>query len=133
MHEFPPDVSRGFDVPCGVVRLADGRHVYTESLLVMLPFPDFSMPFNVIAFTSTLLAFFFGSLFNMLHSSPNEILRRGRVTVGQRVRGSLLNYFKSLKLCRKSSKPETLPSGTVLASADVVKEPADAVAKAKTS
>ena len=33
------------------------------------------MPFNVIAFTSTLLAFFFGSVFNMLHSSSDEILR----------------------------------------------------------
>ena len=103
MNEFPPDVSRGFDVPCGVLTFADGTHMYTESMLVILPFPDFSMPFNVIAFTSTTLAFFFGSVFNMLHSSPNEILRRGRVTVGQRVRGNLVAYFMNLKICKKQA------------------------------
>jgi hypothetical protein len=122
MNEFPPDVSRGFDVPAGVIRLADGRHVYTESLLVMLPFPDFSMPFNVIAFTSTLLAFFFGSIFNMLHSSPNEILRRGRVTVGQRVRSLIVNYFKNVFKKKAKAEPK-LKSETVAASASVSASP----------
>jgi hypothetical protein len=51
---------------------------YSESpLLLSLPFPDFSMPFNVIAFSSTIIAFFFGSMFNTLYSSDEEVLLRG--------------------------------------------------------
>lgn len=39
---------------------------YTESLLITLPTPDFSMPYNVITLSSTVVALFFGSLFNSL-------------------------------------------------------------------
>lgn len=36
------------------------RRIYTSNVLVDLPTPDFSMPYNVIIMTSTLLALFFG-------------------------------------------------------------------------
>ncbi|KAJ1983756.1 Subunit of the glycosylphosphatidylinositol transamidase complex-like protein [Dimargaris verticillata] len=49
--------------------------VYSEPFLVNLPTPDFSMPYNVIAFTCTVLAFFFGSMFNAL--------TRGYVVLGR--------------------------------------------------
>ncbi len=49
-----------FDVDGGRVRL------YTDSVLAALPTPDFSMPYNVITLTSTVLALFFGSVFNLL-------------------------------------------------------------------
>ncbi|KAJ2566065.1 Subunit of the glycosylphosphatidylinositol transamidase complex-like protein, partial [Coemansia sp. RSA 1836] len=39
---------------------------YTELLLASLPTPDFSMPYNVITFTCTILALFFGRIFNLL-------------------------------------------------------------------
>ena len=39
--------------------------VHTEALLVLLPTPDFSMPYNVICFVSTVIAIGFGSLFNL--------------------------------------------------------------------
>eukprot|EP00931_Biecheleriopsis_adriatica_P092749 TRINITY_DN6652_c0_g1_i1.p1 TRINITY_DN6652_c0_g1~~TRINITY_DN6652_c0_g1_i1.p1 ORF type:complete len:500 (-),score=100.61 TRINITY_DN6652_c0_g1_i1:10-1320(-) len=38
---------------------------FTEGMLVMLPMPDFSMPFNVIALSSTAVTFFFGSVFRV--------------------------------------------------------------------
>jgi len=38
---------------------------FTEGLLVLLPMPDFSMPFNVIALSSTAVTFFFGALFRV--------------------------------------------------------------------
>ena len=38
----------------------------TTAMLVMLPLPDFSMPFNVLTLSSTALALFFGSIFNVL-------------------------------------------------------------------
>jgi phosphatidylinositol glycan class T len=66
--EHPPDANRGFDVPPAVIFLPDGqatRRVYTTSTLISLPTPDFSMPYNVIILTSTCLALFFGSTFNL--------------------------------------------------------------------
>ncbi|KAF9186504.1 hypothetical protein BGZ50_002436 [Haplosporangium sp. Z 11] len=44
----------------------DRIRVYTETLLVSLPTPDFSMPYNVITLTCTVIALFFGSMFNLM-------------------------------------------------------------------
>ena len=76
--EHPPDAQRGWDLPPAIivpVRLMDngsdsnppidGR-IYTCALLVDLATPDFSMPYNVIIFTCSLVAFIFGSVFNLL-------------------------------------------------------------------
>lgn len=38
----------------------------TTSLLLSLPTPDFSMPYNVIILTSTVMALAFGSILNVL-------------------------------------------------------------------
>ncbi|XP_040009284.1 GPI transamidase component PIG-T [Xiphias gladius] len=43
--------------------------VYTEPLLVNLPTPDFSMPYNVICLTCTVVAVGYGSLYNLLTRS----------------------------------------------------------------
>ena len=73
--EYPPDANRGFDVPAAVVRVLpddarqDGHgsfYLRTTSLLLPLPTPDFSMPYNVIILTSTVIALGFGSIFNLL-------------------------------------------------------------------
>ncbi|CAG8586223.1 8487_t:CDS:1, partial [Racocetra persica] len=39
------------------------------TLLVSLPTPDFSMPYNVITLTCTVIALFFGSMFNLMTRS----------------------------------------------------------------
>ncbi|PGH27780.1 hypothetical protein AJ80_00568 [Polytolypa hystricis UAMH7299] len=77
--EYPPDANRGFNVAPAVIRLLDNNNnmdpigrkaapVYlrTTSLLLPLPTPDFSMPYNVIILTSTVMALAFGSIFNIL-------------------------------------------------------------------
>ncbi|KAK5680068.1 Subunit of the glycosylphosphatidylinositol transamidase complex-like protein [Elasticomyces elasticus] len=81
--EYPPDANRGFDVAPAVIRVlsatndtsgansegrgrAQGSYVRTTSLLLPLPTPDFSMPYNVIILTSTVIALGFGSIFNLL-------------------------------------------------------------------
>lgn len=72
--EYPPDANRGFDVAPAVIRLlparsghgARGSYLRTTSLLLYLPTPDFSMPYNVIILTSTVMALGFGSIFNLL-------------------------------------------------------------------
>ncbi|KAI4160004.1 MAG: hypothetical protein LQ342_006132 [Letrouitia transgressa] len=75
--EYPPDANRGFDVAPAVVRIlsptaeegaTDSEAVYlrTTSLLLSLPTPDFSMPYNVIILTSTVMALAFGMIFNLM-------------------------------------------------------------------
>lgn len=39
--------------------------LHTELLLISLPTPDFSMPYNVICFVCTVIAIGFGSIFNL--------------------------------------------------------------------
>ena len=39
--------------------------LYTESLLISLPTPDFSMPYNVICLACTVVALAFGPLLNL--------------------------------------------------------------------
>ncbi len=91
--EHPPDANRGFDIGSAVItaQLSTGQNnlmvhglewspvlygkqtelttnvrIYTEGLLVSLPTPDFSMPYNVITLTGTIFALFFGSVLNVL-------------------------------------------------------------------
>ena len=68
--EYPPDANRGFDVAPAVIRVlsntSDAVYIRTTSLLLSLPTPDFSMPYNVIILTSTVMALAFGSIYNLL-------------------------------------------------------------------
>lgn len=63
--EYPPDANRGFDVAPAVITIRDVS-IRTTSLLLPLPTPDFSMPYNVIILTSTVLALSFGFIFNLM-------------------------------------------------------------------
>jgi phosphatidylinositol glycan class T len=82
--EHRPDAERGVEIPSGVLTLLDlegeavspshpepqlgeidplksGRHhIYTSRILLDVPTPDFSMPYNVIIMSSTVMAVFFG-------------------------------------------------------------------------
>ncbi|KOS22092.1 GPI transamidase component GPI16 [Escovopsis weberi] len=66
--EYPPDANRGFDVAAAVITTTGPKvvNIRTTSLLLYLPTPDFSMPYNVIIFTSTTIALAFGGLYNIL-------------------------------------------------------------------
>ncbi|KAI9673016.1 MAG: Subunit of the glycosylphosphatidylinositol transamidase complex-like protein [Caeruleum heppii] len=73
--EYPPDANRGFDVAPAIIRLlptssspssSENQYIHTTTLLLSLPTPDFSMPYNVIILTSTVMALAFGSVFNLL-------------------------------------------------------------------
>jgi len=76
--EHQPDAQRGWDLPPAIftplgafnnvsahLSPTSGR-IYSSTLLVDLATPDFSMPYNVIIFTCSLIAFIFGSVFNIL-------------------------------------------------------------------
>ncbi|SGZ52371.1 CIC11C00000001446 [Sungouiella intermedia] len=69
--EYPPDANHGFSIDPAVVKVvdADNEVVYqlrTASLLLTLPTPDFSMPYNVIILTCTVMSLAFGTVFNLL-------------------------------------------------------------------
>ncbi|KIY72968.1 GPI transamidase component GPI16 [Cylindrobasidium torrendii FP15055 ss-10] len=80
--EHPPDAQRGWDLPPAVFMPLDaspldaknetlttyprGKRIYSSPMLVDLATPDFSMPYNVIIFSCSLVAFLFGTIFNLL-------------------------------------------------------------------
>ena len=63
--EHPPDANRGFDIGAAIIEY-NGDVYYTTSLIINLPTPDFSMPYNVITLTCTVLALLFGSMYNYM-------------------------------------------------------------------
>jgi GPI-anchor transamidase subunit T len=69
---FVPDAQRGVDLPGAVVRVLgpspseEVMRIYTPPMLVTLPTPDFSMPYNVIVMTSTVIGYMFANSFNMM-------------------------------------------------------------------
>ena len=93
---YPPDANHGFYVPSGVLTavLLSGAQVpspsvssssslsslfldnaksfpvrvYSEALLVTMPTPDFSMPYNVICLVSTAVAIAFGTVHNQVRA-----------------------------------------------------------------
>jgi phosphatidylinositol glycan class T len=79
--EYPPDVNHGFYINPALISIhltgtlaqkldsfergASGPiRIYSETLLMNLPTPDFSMPYNVICLTCTVVAIGFGSMHN---------------------------------------------------------------------
>ncbi|GEQ68135.1 hypothetical protein JCM33374_g1802 [Metschnikowia sp. JCM 33374] len=69
--EYPPDANHGFAIAPAVIKVLDteGKTTYqfrSTSLLLTLPTPDFSMPYNVIILTCTVMALAFGTIFNLL-------------------------------------------------------------------
>lgn len=68
--EYPPDANHGFSIePAVITVMKDSEPQYqlrTTSLLLTLPTPDFSMPYNVIILTCTIMSLAFGTVFNLL-------------------------------------------------------------------
>merc|ERR1711994_303644 len=67
--------------------------LYTETLLVSLPTPDFSMPYNVICLACTVAALAFGPIHNITTKSL-ELVQPGEEEKG--LLGKLLDKLRSL-------------------------------------
>ena len=59
--------------------------MYSETLLVNLPTPDFSMPFNVICLGCTAVALAFGGLHNLTTKEFGFAEKRPKTTFRQRL------------------------------------------------
>lgn len=66
--EYPPDANHGFDIESAVVTVLSPLkyEMRTATLLLSLSTPDFSMPYNVIILTSTIMGLAFGTIFNLM-------------------------------------------------------------------
>jgi len=73
--------------------------LHTESLLVSLPTPDFSMPYNVICLACTVVAIAFGSLHNLTTRSFNVI-------DPEKAKKGPLQKLKNLLTRKKAEKKE---------------------------
>lgn len=103
--EYPPDANRGFDVAPAVIRILPSvgdasvgavsvsTYLRTTSLLLPLPTPDFSMPYNVIILTSTVMALAFGMIFNLLvrrFVAADEVEKWDLKAIRAKVRGRIM-------------------------------------------
>lgn len=70
--EYPPDANHGFYLEAAHFEVnytkndtPKTRHYYSRVLLINLSTPDFSMPYNVICLTCTVVALAFGPIHNI--------------------------------------------------------------------
>lgn len=111
--EYPPDANRGFDIAPAVIRILPGGtanpnstnaddtfqasiYLRTTSLLLPLPTPDFSMPYNVIILTSTVMALAFGGIFNFLvrrFVGADEVEGYDLRQIKENIRGRLIFFW----------------------------------------
>jgi len=117
--EFPPNPNRGFDVPSALTFFNRTTRAFTKStpgvwirtktgpirkatdaLLVTLPQPDFSMPYNVITLSSTGFALFFGMLVNIsVRRRGDRWIPKGK-TIFERIRD------RTIRKCQRKNKEE---------------------------
>lgn len=66
--EYPPDANHGFEIEAAVITVLSPvvYQLRTSTLLLLLSTPDFSMPYNVIIITSTIMGLIFGVMYNLL-------------------------------------------------------------------
>ncbi|POS73793.1 GPI transamidase component GPI16 [Diaporthe helianthi] len=106
--EYPPDANRGFDVAGAVITILSSdkstSNLRTTALLLNLPTPDFSMPYNVIIFTSTAIALAFGGMFNLLvrrfvaaDEGPEVTLTRLKNKINARLGARLAGLFAKVR------------------------------------
>ncbi|CAA6659899.1 unnamed protein product [Spirodela intermedia] len=134
IDEYPPDANQGFDIPAAIISfpklpakdgILEGTWIdrlyylnfrnlvqsYTEVLLVPLTTPDFSMPYNVITFTCTVLALYFGSLLNVLRRRVAEEERLlSKAATSQGLLRKLISKFCSKFLGRNPGSTQTQSS-----------------------
>merc|ERR1712192_206326 len=68
--------------------------------IVMVPMPDFSMPFNVIALSVTAVTFWFGSIFRLTASGrvPHWVLKKGELPPDKPLKKAMKFLFLAVLL-----------------------------------
>ena len=69
--------------------------IHTESNLLVLPTPDFSMPFNVICLSCTIFAIGFGSILNLATRQFVVVNSKNRVSLKEKLKRLVAKIFKA--------------------------------------
>lgn len=102
--DFPFDPNRGFDVGGAIVTYGTSpdhqvHTLVTPKLLLTMATPDFTMPYNVITLTSTIIVLFYGTIFNICYRrfyrrpTPMDRLRARIVEQGRKARCFLVSLL----------------------------------------
>ena len=76
-----------------------GEHVYSSGVLVPLPTPDFSMPYNVCCLSCTVLAIYILGVTSIVFSKPDDGVANNKTAKQKRfVTTTLLLGFLSLAI-----------------------------------
>lgn len=104
--EYPPDANHGFYLEAAHFEVnvtgkeeSEARNYYSRVLLINLSTPDFSMPYNVICLTCTVVALAFGPIHNI---TTKRLQLREITPRGEKLKG----YWNKLKEKLKKKKPE---------------------------
>lgn len=81
------------------------KRLYTEVLLVYLPTPDFSMPYNVICLACTVVALAFGPLHNC---TTKKLVVEDSRNKKQSLKDKILSRIMFWKKKADQAEPETL-------------------------
>jgi phosphatidylinositol glycan class T len=82
--------------------------IYTEGILMSLPTPDFSMPYNVITLTCTVFALYFGTMFNIVTRNFKEIYKDNEFISNR----PIVRIFRKLYSVWKSFEKRSVPPTT---------------------
>lgn len=112
-ERFPSDPNRGIDVPPSYATFViqnpclptghfqtkvDVMTVYSNALLVMPPVPDMSMPFNVIAIASTVIAIFVGTSMRFITNKASESVSNRYKGIAEKSKGQRIVSKVKVKL-----------------------------------
>lgn len=99
LNEQCPTVISHNDTFCTTVTSSNEifRRIYTETLLIPVPLPDFSMPYNVICLTCTVVAIAFGSIYNITTRTFQVEPEKEKTTVKEKVLNFLSKFTKKKK------------------------------------
>ncbi|CEP64050.1 GPI-anchor transamidase subunit GPI16 LALA0_S10e01090g [Lachancea lanzarotensis] len=98
--EYPPDANHGFEIESALITVLRPirSEMRTATLLLSLSTPDFSMPYNVIILTSTVMGLAFGTLFNLMVKKLVTVEEADRKAAAKRsIKAQLIEYLARLK------------------------------------
>lgn len=130
-NEYPPDANHGVYIPSGIITLEldtslnmtvipknlegwknlDGKNlirIHSQCLLVSLPTPDFSMPYNVICLVSTVISLAFGPLHKLTTMVASESTESdsGENNSNMSLFQRIISKFKKGVKCEKKEEKE---------------------------
>lgn len=90
--EYPPDANHGFEIEAAIITIVSPKlyQLRTSTLLLLLSTPDFSMPYNVIIITSTVMGLIFGVMFNLLLKRVVTLEEADKILVERSIKYKLL-------------------------------------------